>query len=165
MHSTLGRANSNQPTTTPRDADPAFPAEKPADDDTVTHVADPTADDVQGLSKLYSTISRADNDNTEQLHGVHEEFSEFLEKERNGKRSSGVPPRRLAVSFKDVTTWGIGGDDVRAKRFPDAVIRTLVLRDIYEWTIKAWFQKPKREECRPLIRNISGAVRDGEMML
>lgn len=158
MYSTLGRGNLAQPSIR-RDASNV---ENTSDDDDITYVNEPSPEDVQNLAQLYSTLSRAGD---EQLPGVHEEFSDFLEKERRGKHDGGFPLKHLAVSFKDVTTWGIGGEAVTTKTFVDAVWRTLIMRDIYEWTIKPWLHKPSRDECRPLIRNISGAVRDGEMML
>lgn len=156
MYSTLGRATPSQPSQQ-RDQNP------PDDDDDVTHVQYPSPRDVENLAELYNTLSRGGADAES---GVHKEFSEFLEKEKErGKDSAGLPQRRLAVSFKDITTWGLGDESTTAKTFVDAVVRTLILRDIYEWTIKPWLRKPSQDECRPLIRNISGAVRDGEIML
>ena len=153
MYSTLGRAP------TYSDSAPAV-----ANDDGVSHVH-PSPADVQDLTELYSTLSRAPDaeEEKEDDGGVHKEFSDFLCKEQN--RTGGLPRRRLAVSFRDLTTWGIDGGNVRAKTFVDALWRTLVMRDIYEWTIRPLVRKPKREECRALIRGVSGAVRDGEMML
>lgn len=120
----------------------------------------PTPDDVADLEELYSTLSRTEQDEEqeEQHQGVHREFSDFLCMEKRRQR-------HLAVRFRDVTTWGVGGESVRAKTFLDAVWRTMIGRDIYEWTIRPWLRGVKNEELRPLIRGVGGAVHGGEMML
>lgn len=137
--------------------------------DSVTRVVEPSDQDAIVLEELYQTLSCIRDDNEaaiveDQLgpdHSpLHKEFTEFLQKEKKAR-----PLRRLAVRFDDVTTWGLGGDAVSVKTFLDAVVRTAMLRDIYEWTIKPWLKKPTRSDARPIIRNISGAVRDGEMLL
>lgn len=158
MYSNLGRGHLAQRSTC---RDTLSVEHTGNDDDGITYVNEPSPEDVQDLTQLYNTLSRAGD---EHRSGVHQEFSDFLE-EKRGRYDGGLPLRRLAVSFRDVTTWGIEGEATTTKTFVDAVRRTLVMRDIYEWTIKPWLRKPSRDECRPLIRNISGAVRDGEMML
>ena len=80
-----------------------------------------------------------------------------------------MPLRRLGVRFKNVTTWGVasGGEGERLgiKTFPKAIGRSLVGIDLYEWFVKPLLRKEKKVPKRALIRDASGLVRDGEMML
>ena len=91
----------------------------------------------------------------------HSSFDKFLESEIHaGKKKS-----NLGVSFKSLTTWGGGETQVNVKTLATAVWRTLTLQDIYEWTIKPWLADNEPQNGRPLIRDLSGVVRSGEMML
>ena len=91
----------------------------------------------------------------------HSSFDKFLESEVHaGKKRS-----NLGVCFKSLTTWGGGETQVNVKTLATAVWRTLTLQDIYEWTIKPWIADNEPQNGRPLIRDLSGVVRSGEMML
>ena len=146
---------------------PATDADSDENNDTTTRVECPDVQDTQDLEELYRSLSVKQFPGTvdEPESAVHREFTEFLEHEKETRANGGRPLRRLAVRFNDITTWGLGGESASVKTLRDAVVRTAILRDVYEWTIKPWFRKPTKNDARPLIRNISGAVRDGEMML
>lgn len=91
----------------------------------------------------------------------HSSFDKFLEAEvQAGKKRS-----NLGVSFKSLTTWGGGESQVNVKTLATAFWRTLTLQDIYEWTVKPWVDDKEPEHGRALIRDFSGVVRSGEMML
>lgn len=91
----------------------------------------------------------------------HSSFDKFLEAEvQAGKKRS-----NLGVSFKSLTTWGGGESQVNVKTLATAFWRTLTLQDIYEWTVKPWVGDKEPEHGRALIRDFSGVVRSGEMML
>lgn len=91
----------------------------------------------------------------------HSSFDKFLEAEvQAGKKRS-----NLGVSFKSLTTWGGGETQVNVKTLASAFWRTLTLQDIYEWTIKPCITDKKPQNGRPLLRDLSGVVRSGEMML
>ncbi|KAH6995346.1 ABC-2 type transporter-domain-containing protein [Ilyonectria destructans] len=74
-------------------------------------------------------------------------------------------PVSLSVCFKSVTTYGQPGGAKPVKTLRDAIWRTLTLQDIYEWTFKRILRPTKVEEGQALIRDFSGVVRGGEMML
>jgi len=96
------------------------------------------------------------------------DLDKFLKTENTHRESKGVPLRRLGVRFKGVTTWGAAAEEAEGvKTFAAALKRTLLGRDLYEWWIQPWFRKGRlaRIPKRALVRDVSGLVRDGEMML
>ncbi|KAF8458288.1 ABC transporter CDR4 [Terfezia claveryi] len=96
------------------------------------------------------------------------DLDKFLKLEKAQRESKGVPLRRLGVRFKGVTTWGAAAEEAEGvKTFAAALKRTLLGRDLYEWWIQPWFQKGRLDRIpkRALVRDVSGLVRDGEMML
>lgn len=91
----------------------------------------------------------------------HSSFDKFLaEQIESGKKRS-----NLGVCFQSLSTWGDGNDHVDVKTLATALWRTLTLQDIYEWTIQPWLSTKKPRDGRPLIRDFSGVVESGEMML
>jgi hypothetical protein len=96
---------------------------------------------------------------------THLAFDDFLQRENRVLEDSGVLPARLGVCFKNLTTWGSGSAHAPVKTFKQALWRTLTGQDIYEWTLGRVLSKPKPEDGRALIRDFSGVVRGGEMML
>jgi hypothetical protein len=129
--------------------------------DAIMRVIDPSDQDAEGLQELYNTLSSDGNaSHCKNDSSVHKEFSEFLENEKHVR-----PLRRLAVRFQNVTTWGSGGGPSSVKTLKDAIVGTAVLGGLYQWTVKPWIRKPSNTDARPLIRNVSGCVKDGEMML
>ncbi|CAG8047287.1 unnamed protein product [Penicillium olsonii] len=90
----------------------------------------------------------------------HSSFDKFLEEQAQGKNRS-----NLGVCFQSLSTWGDGDSHVDVKTLGTALWRTLTMQDIYEWTIQPWFSKKKPEEGRQLIRDFSGVVQSGEIML
>lgn len=91
----------------------------------------------------------------------HFSFDKFLEAEvQAGKKKT-----NLGVSFRSLTTWGGGETQANVKTLATAIWRTLTLQDIYERTIKPWIADDEPQNGRPLIRDLSGVVRSGEMML
>lgn len=91
----------------------------------------------------------------------HSSFDKFLEAESQaGKRR-----HNLGVCFQSLTTWGEGDGHSKVKTVGTSLWRTLTLQDIYEWTIKPWISNRKPQDGRPLIRDFSGVVQNGEIML
>lgn len=90
----------------------------------------------------------------------HSSFDRFLEQEVQGskKRSN------LGVCFQSVSTWGKGDGHADVKTLGTALWRTLTFRDIYEWTVQPWMTIDP-QKGRRLIRDFSGVVQSGEMML
>ncbi|KAL6918761.1 hypothetical protein FSHL1_002757 [Fusarium sambucinum] len=82
---------------------------------------------------------------------------------QNDQGSPGPPP--LSVCFKSVTTYGRATGAAPIKTVKDAIWRTLTLQDIYELTFKKILSPAKAEDGRPLIRDFSGVIRNGQMML
>lgn len=78
---------------------------------------------------------------------------------------AGSHPVSLSVCFKSVTTYGQPGGARPVKTLRDAIWRTFTLQDIYEGTFKRILRPTKVEEGQALIRDFSGVVRGGEMML
>lgn len=121
----------------------------------------PTREDERTLAALHQTLTGANESNYAEPHSALDRYL------KNGrpKEESGKPLGRLGVCFKNVTTWAERNQHVRTKTLADALWRTLTFQDVYEWTIKRWVSRPRMEEQRPLIRDFSGAVRSGEIML
>ncbi|KAJ5549700.1 hypothetical protein N7461_004398 [Penicillium sp. DV-2018c] len=90
----------------------------------------------------------------------HSSFDKFLEEQVRGKK-----PANLGVCFKSLSTWGDGDSHADIKTLGTALWRTFTLQDIYEWTIQPWLTKKKPENGSPLIRDFSGVVDSGEIML
>lgn len=90
----------------------------------------------------------------------HSSFDKFLEEQTQGRKRS-----NLGVCFQSLSTWGDGDSHAGVKTLGTALWRTLTMQDIYEWTIQPWLSKKKPEEGRQLIRDFSGVVQSGEIML
>lgn len=92
-------------------------------------------------------------------------LDKFLRTENIRKQSKDVQSHILGVRFKGVTTWGVAIAEAEGvKTFAKALKRTLTARDLYEWLIYPLFQKDTKPRVA-LIRDVSGLVRGGEMML
>ncbi|KAJ5086268.1 hypothetical protein NUU61_007575 [Penicillium alfredii] len=92
---------------------------------------------------------------------LHSSFDKFLEEQvQGGKKRS-----NLGVCFQAVSTWGEGDGHADVKTVGTALWRTLTQQDIYEWTIQPWISRKKPQDGRPLIRDFSGVVHSGEIML
>ncbi|KAH7174068.1 P-loop containing nucleoside triphosphate hydrolase protein [Fusarium flagelliforme] len=89
-----------------------------------------------------------------------EDLEKYLQSDQG---SPGPPP--LSVCFKSVTTYGRAGGAAPVKTLKDAIWRTLTLQEIYELTFKNIVSPAKAEDGQPLIRDFSGVVRNGQMML
>jgi ATP-binding cassette subfamily G (WHITE) protein 2 (SNQ2) len=90
----------------------------------------------------------------------HSSFDKFLEEQVRDKK-----PANLGVCFQSLSTWGEGDSHADIKTLGTALWRTFTLQDIYEWTIQPWLTEKKPEDGRPLIRDFSGVVDSGEIML
>ncbi|KAL2855567.1 ABC-2 type transporter-domain-containing protein [Aspergillus pseudodeflectus] len=91
----------------------------------------------------------------------HSSFDKFLEAELQAGRKK----PNLGVCFQSLSTWGAGGEHANVKTLGTALWRTLTFQDVYEWTIKPWLSKPEPQSGRQLIRDFTGVVRGGEIML
>ncbi|KAJ5684823.1 uncharacterized protein N7477_001168 [Penicillium maclennaniae] len=119
-------------------------------------------EDEDALADIHRTLTEGS------LSGVHlnypephSSFDKFLEEQvRGGKKRS-----NLGVCFQSVSTWGEGDGHTRIKTLGMALWRTFTLQDIYEWTIQPWLSSKKPQQGRPIIRDFSGVVESGEMML
>ncbi|GLI77982.1 hypothetical protein PoHVEF18_006279 [Penicillium ochrochloron] len=100
----------------------------------------------------------------EEYSEPHSSFDRFLEQEvQGGKKRS-----NLGVCFQSVSTWGEGDGHTDVKTLGAALWRTLTFRDIYEWTVQPWVTTKNPQKVlkgRQLIRDFSGVVQSGEMML
>lgn len=146
----------------------------------------PSSTDIAEVEQICRTMSRSGP--AEQLHPLQQgsrsasldsmdtdqssiaqiDLDKFLKAENAQRESRGVPLRRLGVRFKGVTTWGVAAEEAEGvKTFAEALKRTLLGRDLYEWWIQPWFRKGRMDKVakRALIRDVNGLVRDGEMML
>ncbi|KAJ5289363.1 uncharacterized protein N7443_009616 [Penicillium atrosanguineum] len=119
-------------------------------------------EDEDAIADIHRTLTE------KSLSGVHQEYPEphssfdkFLEEQvQGGKKRS-----NLGVCFQSVSTWGEGDGHADIKTLGMALWRTFTLQDIYEWTIQPWISSKKPQHGRPIIRDFSGVVESGEMML
>ncbi|KAI5806421.1 ABC transporter CDR4 [Peziza echinospora] len=134
--------------------------------------ARPSPSDAQDLSEIVRTLSRtpqgpaSQNEEDAYAGSVHSDLDSFLKTKDADWSSRGLPLRRLGVRFLNVTTWGEEAGGATVKTFAEALGRTVVFRDLYEWWVRPWIaSKRQRVRRRALVRDVSGIVRDGEMML
>lgn len=119
-------------------------------------------EDEDAIAHIHRTLTDKSHPGaSHQYSEPHSSFDKFLEEQvQNGKKRVNI-----GVSFQSVSTWGEGNGHDDVKTLGTALWRTLTLQDIYEWTIQPWRTQKKPQEGRPLIRDFSGVVESGEMML
>lgn len=122
-----------------------------------------------GDSVSHVTISAEAEDAVAGLHRAiteprdrarFEDLEKYLQDDEQGPR-----PSPLSVCFKSVTTYGNPGGATPVKTLKDAIWRTLTLQEIYEFTLKRLVSPSKVEDGQALIRDFSGVLRNGQMML
>jgi len=160
-----GAVSSGKPTEEPNH----IPAQLPSAD--ITELA-PAVYHAPGAVPDPLVLARAAS--TSEVDMNHDYFSPvaqtqldlFLRSEIMQQQRKGVPLRRLGILFKDITTWG-APTDYKAKTFARAVQRSLTGRDLYESWLRPWIRRWVTDTTlkQVLIRDITGLVRDGEMML
>lgn len=118
-------------------------------------------EDEDAIADIHRTLTEKSHSGPVQYPEPHSSFDKFLEEQvQGGKKRS-----NLGVSFQSVSTWGDGDGHANVKTLGTALWRTLTFQDIYEWTIQPWASAKKPEDGRQLIRDFSGVVESGEMML
>ncbi|TDZ36627.1 Brefeldin A resistance protein [Colletotrichum spinosum] len=83
----------------------------------------------------------------------------------DGRTPSGEPAKRLGVSFRNLTVKGVESSTKQVVTFPRDVLNTLG-PDFYHF-VTGFFPKLKfrKEPTVDLVRNMTGTVRHGEIML
>lgn len=122
-------------------------------------------DAVDAIAELHRVLSGQPERDSRQYPEAHVAFDDFLQKENAALEEAGIVPASLGVCFKDLTTWGDGDTHASVKTLKHALWRTLTGQDLYEWTFARMFSRKKPENGRALIRDFSGVVRGGEIML
>jgi hypothetical protein len=128
-----------------------------------------TAEAEDTVTELHRAISRQskphENDGNDEkaLVTTFDDFEKYLR--RGGSDGAKPEPVPLSVCFKSVTTYGRQGGPKTVKTLKDAVWRTLTGRDIYEATFKRIISPEKVDDGQALIKDFSGVVRNGQMML
>ncbi|KAK1148424.1 hypothetical protein N8T08_009427 [Aspergillus melleus] len=119
-------------------------------------------EDEDAIADIHRTLTNISNHVPPQEYPEpHSSFDKFLEAELQAGRKKS----NLGVCFQSVSTWGDGDDHAGVKTLGTALWRTLTFQDVYEWTVKPWLSTKKPYEGRELIRDFSGVVRSGEIML
>ena len=141
-------------------------------------VENPPPDDDQDLEDSHHVSATSENEET--VAGLHQTItgqSFPLDKRRSlgpfagfedylrRHEEEGAPSVPLSVCFKNVTTYGRQEGAASVKTLKDAIVRTLTFQDIYEWTLKRLISPERVENGRALIKDFTGVVRNGEMML
>ncbi|KAL6234315.1 hypothetical protein BDW75DRAFT_169287 [Aspergillus navahoensis] len=116
-----------------------------------------TYEDEGAIAEIHRTLTNKDHDYSE----PHSSFDKFLEAELQAGRKK----PNLGACFQSLSTWGAGGEHANVKTLGTALWRTLTFQDVYGWTVKPWMKKPEPESGRQLIRDFTGVVRSGEIML
>jgi hypothetical protein len=117
-----------------------------------------THEDEDAIAEIHRTLTSS---KAYDYSEPHSSFDKFLEAELQAGRKK----PNLGVCFQSLSTWGAGGDHANVKTLGTALWRTLTFQDVYEWTIKPWISKPEPQSGRQLIRDFTGVVRGGEIML
>lgn len=136
------------------------PYETVTQNDQYVHVH-PSWQDEENLADLHRSITVPEESGYPEPHSALDKYL----KTECPREVSGKPLGRLGVCYKNVTTLAEKNEHLDTKTFGDALWRTLTFQDIYEWTIKRWVDPPMPEHGRPLLRDFSGVVRSGEILL
>ncbi len=112
-------------------------------------------EDEDAIADIHRTLT------VQEYSEPHTSFDKFLEEEVRGGKSLS----NLGVCFQSVSTWGEGDGHTDVKTLGTALWRTLTFRDIYEWTVQPWLSRNEPQKGRQLVRDFSGVVQSGEMML
>ena len=119
-------------------------------------------DDEDAIAEIRRTLTEISHHSPQQGYPEpHSSFDKFLEAELQAGRKKS----NLGVCFQSLSTWGDGEEHADVKTLGTALWRTLTFQDVYEWTIQPWLSRKEPQSGRPLIRDFSGAVRSGEIML
>lgn len=142
----------------PRPPNPSFASQKEGKSSGPNHArVHVSQEDEDEIADIHRTLTEKDHRSSE----PHNSLDEFLdEKYQDGKK-----PLNIGVCFQSVSTWAQGNGHEDVKTLGAALWRTLTFQDVYEWTIKPWTNKTKPQEGRALIKDFSGVVESGEMML
>lgn len=104
-------------------------------------------------------------DDSGEKDGDEFELGEFIREGHFEKRREGESAKRVGVVFKNLTVEGVGETVQFVKTLPDAILGTFG-PDLYRLLSRFLpFLAFRGGKKRVLIRDISGLVRDGEMML
>ncbi|KAL0930637.1 ABC drug exporter [Colletotrichum truncatum] len=126
---------------------------RPHDTDYGSHVViDQETEDI--IAGLHGTI-------TNEPETEFPELGRYLRDDQQA-RTQAFP---LSVCLKSVSTYGRPGGLEPVRTLKDAIWRTLTFQDVYEWTLKRMLSSDKMENGQALIRDFSGVVRSGEMLL
>ena len=131
------------------------------EDDRTSHVV-ATIENEEAVADLHRAVTgQSYPAHKAESGGPFAGFEDYLRRDSE----SGGRPVPLSVCFKGVTTYGRHEGASSTKTLKDAIVRTLTFQEIYEWTLKKLISPEKTENGRPLIRDFTGVVRNGEMML
>ncbi|KAE8144705.1 ABC-2 type transporter-domain-containing protein [Aspergillus avenaceus] len=118
--------------------------------------------DEDAIAEIHRTLTEiSHHDRFHEYPEPHSTFDKFLEAELNAGRKKSS----LGVCFRSLSVWGDGEGHTNVKTLGTALWRTLTFQDVYEWTVQPWLSRKEPETGRQLIRDISGVVRSGEIML
>ncbi|KFA53886.1 hypothetical protein S40293_08246 [Stachybotrys chartarum IBT 40293] len=129
-------------------------------------VTDEAAGTVNQLHRALSEPNPPQQLRQDEEKQLDTDFAELESYLRSDDGPSAWPaPAPLSVCFKSISTYGTKAGPESIKTVKDAIWRTLTFQDMYEATLKKLVSPEKIELGRPLIRDFSGVVRNGEMML
>ena len=111
------------------------------------------------VAKIHKTVTNHSNPGAPSPH------LEELEKYIRSNDPAGPQALPLSVCFKNLTTYGQPLGSTSVKTLGKAIWRTLTMQDIYEATLKKLVHRNAGNRGHALIRDFSGVVRNGEMML
>ncbi|KAK9471338.1 P-loop containing nucleoside triphosphate hydrolase protein [Dipodascopsis tothii] len=88
------------------------------------------------------------------------DLEEWMRNDNEEGKRSGVLPKRIGVSFKNLRVMGLGSGQNRLQTFPDDIANLL------GWGLfKKVFQRIEPPQIRTILHDFTGLVRPGEMML
>ncbi|GAM89927.1 hypothetical protein ANO11243_079670 [Dothideomycetidae sp. 11243] len=92
-------------------------------------------------------------------------LDDFIREGHFEKRTDGRSAKKVGVVFRNLTVLGVGASATFVKTLPQAILGTFG-PDLYHLLVRFLpFLKVSKGQKRALINDISGVVRDGEMML
>ncbi|KAF4459467.1 ABC multidrug transporter [Fusarium albosuccineum] len=118
-----------------------------------------TAEIENTIGELHREISRYSQPAS---HDNFADFEKYLRRDQDQDSPGSVP---LSVCFKSVTAYGQQTGRGSVKTLKDAIWEALTLKSIYNAVFGRLISPPKMEDGNPLIRDFTGLVKNGQMML
>ncbi|KAL7273145.1 ATP-binding cassette transporter snq2 [Rhizina undulata] len=89
------------------------------------------------------------------------DLEEYLQRTNREASDAGIIPKKVGVSFRNLTVSGTGSGKEYVRTFPEE-LADIFGKFVFDWARKRYAEKP---EVKNIIQDFSGVVKPGEMLL